>query len=424
MPGQAGEFGRRGGVCSATSLSFAGMNEGKFVRLKAKKDASLLRRHPWVFSGAIKETSPGLQPGDLVEVLANKGRRLGWGHWSPGASIAIRMLTFGEAEAPEVDWWSHQIAKAVDLRRVLQLLEQPDQNSCRLVHAEGDGMPGLIADWYNGVVVLQTHSMGMARALSLIVDALKSVLGDSLKGIYNKSEKVLSKHGATSPLPDGWLFGNLDVSTVVASEYGMAFEVDIVQGQKTGFFLDQRENRALLRQMSEGRKVLNVFSYTGGFSIAALKGGATLAASLDSSARALEVASLNATRNGYDETVHTTIESDAVAFLKDGVGDYDVVVLDPPAFAKSASARHAAVQGYKRINQRAMQSMKPGSLLFTFSCSQAVDDRLFTNTVVAAAIAAERNVRILYRLHQPPDHPVSAFHPEGAYLKGLVLRVD
>ena len=400
------------------------MNEGHFVRLKAKKDASLIRKHPWVFSGAIKETSPGLQPGDLVEVIANKGRRLGWGHWSPGASIAVRMLTFGEADAPNADWWRLQIEQAVGMRRVLRLLEQPDQNSCRLIHAEGDGLPGLIADWYNGVVVLQTHSMGMARGLKWITDALQEVLGDSLQGIYNKSEKVLGKHGQTSPLPDGWLTGNLDVSTVVALEHGMAFEVDIVQGQKTGFFIDQRENRALLRNMSAGRKVLNVFSYTGGFSIAALKGGAELAASLDSSARALQVASLNATRNGYDESIHKTIEADAVDFLKDGVGDYDVVVLDPPAFAKSASARHAAVQGYKRINQRAMQSMKPGSLLFTFSCSQAVDDRLFANTVVAAAISAERNVRILHRLHQPPDHPVSAFHPEGAYLKGLVLRVD
>jgi 23S rRNA (cytosine1962-C5)-methyltransferase len=400
------------------------MNEGHFVRLKAKKDASLIRKHPWVFSGAIKETSPGLQPGDLVEVIANKGRRLGWGHWSPGASIAVRMLTFGEADAPDADWWRLRIEQAVGMRRVLRLLEQPDQNSCRLIHAEGDGLPGLIADWYNGVVVLQTHSVGMARGLKWITEALQEVLGDSLQGIYNKSEKVLGKHGQTSPLPDGWLTGNLDVSTVVALEYGMAFEVDIVQGQKTGFFIDQRENRALLRNMSAGRKVLNVFSYTGGFSIAALKGGAELAASLDSSARALEVAALNATRNGYDDSMHKTIEADAVDFLKDGVGDYDVVVLDPPAFAKSASARHAAVQGYKRINQRTMQSMKPGSLLFTFSCSQAVDDRLFTNTVVAAAISAERNVRILHRLHQPPDHPVSAFHPEGAYLKGLVLRVD
>jgi 23S rRNA (cytosine1962-C5)-methyltransferase len=400
------------------------MNEGHYVRLKAKKDASLIRKHPWVFSGAIKETSPGLQPGDLVEVIANKGRRLGWGHWSPGASIAVRMLTFGEADAPDADWWRLQIEQAVGMRRVLRLLEQPYQNSCRLIHAEGDGLPGLIADWYNGVVVLQTHSVGMARGLTLITEALQEVLGDSLKGIYNKSEKVLGKHGQTSPLPDGWLTGDLDVSTVVALEHGMAFEVDIVQGQKTGFFIDQRENRALLRNMSAGRRVLNVFSYTGGFSIAALKGGAELAASLDSSARALEVAALNASRNGYDDSMHKTIEADAVAFLKDGVGDYDVVVLDPPAFAKSASARHAAVQGYKRINQRAMQSMKPGSLLFTFSCSQAVDDRLFTNTVVAAAISAERNVRILHRLHQPPDHPVSAFHPEGAYLKGLVLRVD
>lgn len=399
------------------------MTEAKHLRLKAKKDASILRRHPWVFSGAIKEASPGLQQGDLVEVLAHKGRRLGWGHWSSGASIAVRMLTFGEAESPQSEWWSQQIAAAVSLRESLGLIHRPDQNSCRLIHAEGDGLPGLIADWYNGVVVLQTHSVGMSRALPEILQGLQDALGDSLRGVYNKSEKVLAKHGQSPSQPDGWLMGEISTDTVHAMEYGMTFEVDIVQGQKTGFFLDQRENRSLLRQLSRGKKVLNVFSYTGGFSIAALQGGAEKAWSLDSSARALEVSELNAQLNGFDGSQHITIESDAVAYLKDGVGESDIVVLDPPAFAKSASARHAAVQGYKRINQRAMQSMKPGALLFTFSCSQAVDDRLFTNTVVAAAISAERTVKILYRLHQPPDHPVSAFHPEGAYLKGLVVAV-
>ena len=399
------------------------MNEGKWIRLKAKKESSILRGHPWVFSGAIKEKSAGLQAGELVEVLAHKGRSLGWGHFSPGTSIAIRMLTFDET-LPDSAWWEAKISNAVALRKRLALLSKPGQNVCRLIHAEGDGLPGLIVDHYDGYVVVQTHSMGMAKNLEVIAEALASALGDELKGIYNKSAKVLKKHGATDPVPDGWIRGGNDLDTVVACEYGMALEVDIVRGQKTGFFLDQRENRALLRSLSEGCKVLNVFSYTGGFSVAALFGGASHAVSLDSSARALEVAVANAARNGFDETRHSVVEADALEYLKSGVADFDIVVLDPPAFAKSASARHSAVQGYKRINQRALETMRPGSLLFTFSCSQAVDDRLFTNTVIAAAIGAERQVRILHRLHQPPDHPVSAFHPEGAYLKGLVLEVS
>lgn len=413
----------KGARCTATSISFAVMNEGKWIRLKAKKESSILRGHPWVFSGAIKENSPGLQAGDLVEVVAHKGRSLGWGHFSPGTSIAIRMLTFDET-VPDSSWWEAKISNAVALRKRLALLGTTSQNVCRLIHAEGDGLPGLIVDHYDGYVVVQTHSMGMAKNLDVIAEALASALGDGLKGIYNKSEKVLKKHGATDPQPDGWIRGGNDQDTVVASEYGMALEVDIVRGQKTGFFLDQRENRALLRSLSEGCKVLNVFSYTGGFSVAALFGGASHAVSLDSSARALEVAVANAARNGFDESRHSVVEADALEYLKSGVADFDIVVLDPPAFAKSASARHSAVQGYKRINQRALETMRPGSLLFTFSCSQAVDDRLFTNTVIAAAIGAGRQVRILHRLHQPPDHPVSAFHPEGAYLKGLVLEVS
>ena len=398
------------------------MKQPQSIRLKAKKDAGVLRRHPWVFSGAIKEMPPGIEDGQLVEVLANKGRRLGWGHYSPGTSIAIRMLVFGEQDAPDDGWWSTRIARAIDLRRRLGLLDNPGQNACRLIHAEGDGLPGLIADWYDGVLVIQTHSMGMALSMDAIISAFKLELGSDLRGIYNKSEKVLAKHSNRTPQPDGWVFGDLNAETVVALEHGMTFEVDVVQGQKTGFFLDQRENRHLLGKLAEGLKVLNVFSYTGGFSISALKGGAAEATSLDSSARALEVAHSNAERNGFGD-LHRIIEADAMSFLKEGVGAYDLVVLDPPAFAKSASARHAAVQGYKRINMRTLQSMKPGGMLMTFSCSQAVDDRWFTNTVIAAAIAADREVQILHRLHQPADHPVSAFHPEGAYLKGLVLRV-
>ena len=390
----------------------------KTVVLKPNKEQSLLRRHPWVFSGAIKRIEGQPVTGDLVVVRANKGRVLGHGHFSSNTSIAVRMLAFEEQFDASV-WWADKLKNAVEMRRSLGLFT--DENSiCRLVHAEGDGMSGLIVDYYDRVAVIQTHSKGMHLNLEHIQDGLKQAI-PSLCCVYNKSAKVLRKSGVMDA-EDGVIYGEIpqDWNPV---ERGRKFHIDLEQGQKTGFFIDQRENRSLLGALAKGKRVLNVFSYTGGFSVSALQGGADYVASLDSSGRALELAEQAVSMNAF-KGKHECVEADALDYLKAGVADYDIVVLDPPAFAKSASARHAAVQGYKRINQRTLESIKPGGLLFTFSCSQAVDDRLFTHTVIAAAIQTNRNVRILHRLHQPADHPVSAFHPEGAYLKGLVLQVD
>lgn len=392
------------------------------VTLKPKRDESIRRKHPWVFSGGIKQVQGQPQAGDWVRVCANKGAILGWGHYAPNASIAVRMLSYSE-HRPDEEWWHHQIANAVAVRRDLALFQGDGQNSCRLVHAEGDGLPGLIADFYNGVLVVQCHTPGMHRALPILLKAFQSALGNALQGVYDKSAKTLVKNGGEAS-EDGWVWGGAPENHF-ASEHGHRFHIDWERGQKTGFFLDQRENRALLGSLSKGKKILNVFSYTGGFSIYALNAGATEVHSLDSSQRALDVCEENVLLNALDSRRHKSIQADALEFLKaDELKEYDIVVLDPPAFAKRASARHAAVQGYKRINLRALEGMKAGSLLFTFSCSQAVDDALFANTIVSAAIQAGRTVRILHRLHQPPDHPVNVFHPEGSYLKGLVLRVD
>ena len=392
------------------------------VTLKAKRDQSIRRRHPWVFSGGIKRIEGQPKTGDWVQVFANKGACLGWGHYSPDASIAVRMLTFEDA-LPDDNWWHKQIADAVRVRKDLGLFGHEYQNACRLIHAEGDGMPGLIADLYGSVLVLQCHTPGMHRHLDALVEGFQLALGDMVVGVYDKSAKTLAKNGG-EPSEDGWVWGKAPANHK-ALEYGNQYIIDWEKGQKTGFFLDQRENRALLGSLAKGKKVLNVFSYTGGFSISALSAGASEVHSLDSSARALEVCEENVRLNGMDVSKHKSIQADALEYLKtENLSEYDIVVLDPPAFAKRASARHAAVQGYKRINLRALSMMKSGSLLFTFSCSQAVDDTLFANTIVAAAIQAGRTVRILHRLHQPPDHPVNVFHPEGSYLKGLVLRID
>lgn len=391
------------------------------ITIKPKRQESILRRHPWVFSGAIKKIDGKPGAGDWVKVIANKGALLGWGHFSPGTSIAIRMLSFAE-DLPDNQWWMEKIKEAVSVREMLGLIESETNNTCRLVHAEGDGLPGLIADYYAGVLVLQCHTSGMHNVLKLLCSAFSKALGDQLVAIYDKSSKVLAKHGETVSV-DGVIWGKIPDSHF-ATEHGSKFKIDWEKGQKTGFFIDQRENRQLLGHYSKGKKVLNVFSYTGGFSVYAMKAGAKEVHSLDSSVRALGVCEENITLNNLNIDDHKSLQEDAIAFLKSDLSEYDIIVLDPPAFAKRASARHSAVQGYKRINLRAIESMKPGSLLFTFSCSQAVDEKLFTNTIIAASIQANKTVRILHRLSQPADHPVSAFHPEGAYLKGLVLRVD
>ena len=390
------------------------------IKIKPKRQESILRRHPWVFSGAIKSIDGKPGAGDWVCVTANKGAILGWGHYSPGTSIAVRLLTFGDNK-PTEDWWNSKIDQAVQVRRDLGLFSE-ENNTCRLVFAEGDGLPGLIADFYAGVLVIQCHTPGMHAVIKNLCSAFEKALGSDLKAIYDKSSKSIAKHGGIKT-EDGLVWGKLPENHF-ALEHGNKFLIDWEKGQKTGFFIDQRENRKLLGQYSKGKKVLNVFSYTGGFSIYAMQAGALEVHSLDSSARALEVCEENVELNSMDASKHKSINADAVQFLKDELGDYDVVILDPPAFAKRASAKHAAVQGYKRINLRAIKSMKPGSILFTFSCSQAVNDKLFTDTIIAASIQSNRTVRIIHRLHQPADHPVSAFHPEGSYLKGLVLRID
>ena len=360
--------------------------------------------------------------GDLVAVQAASGAPLGFGHFAAGSSIAVRMLTFGSEPQPDATWWHERIRMAVDARRRWALMQTPGQTSCRLVHGEGDGLPGLIVDRYGDCVVIQNHTLGMARSLDSTCSALIAACADAPIRIYDKSAKALHRSGRHAST-DGWLHGEHRDAPVWAEEQNRLYEVDVVGGQKTGFFLDQRDNRDFVRQYASGRTVLNVFSYTGGFSVAAFQGGATAVTSLDSSAAALELARTNVIRNGFADESHRLVQADALDFLKQGVAGFGCVVLDPPAFAKNHSARHAAVQAYKRINLAALKTMDPGALLFTFSCSQAVDEALFAHTLASASMDSGREVRVLRRLHQPPDHPVSLAHPEGAYLKGLLLEV-
>ncbi|MBI1267735.1 MAG: methyltransferase [Cryomorphaceae bacterium] len=388
------------------------------IILKARKEQSLLRFHPWVFSGAIGG-QVNFQEGDFVRVVAASGQILGYGHFTPNTSIAVRLTHFGNEE-PSENWIRERLQSAYDLREQIGLADNPNTNTYRLVHAEGDLLPGLIIDHYDGVFVIQAHSSGMYQLRHKISEALQEIYGNRCKAVFDKSAETLAKSKLVAE--NGYLFGS-SPETHQAKENGLEFRIDWEGGQKTGFFIDQRESRKLLGEMSKGKSVLNTFSYTGGFSLYALQSGATKVHSLDSSARALEIANENAALNGYSDR-HDIIQADAVQYLKNLGEEYDIIVLDPPAFAKHLSARHQAVQGYKRINSLAMRQMKPGGLLFTFSCSQAVDKQLFNSTIVAAAIEAGRKVRILHQLHQPADHPVSAFHPEGEYLKGLVVRVD
>ncbi len=385
--------------------------------LHPKKTRSVERFHPWVFSGAIVKTDGNPQPGDFVAVRIVNGTLLGHGFYGEGGSIAARMTHFGE-DVPSDRWWHERLSNAYRFRTRLSLVNSPETNTYRLVHGEGDGLPGLIIDHYAGVLVVQAHSAGMHRLLPEITKSLVEIYGAKCLAVYNKSGDTLP--GGTE---EGYLYGE-PLSDHSSLEYGHRFAIDFEGGQKTGFFIDQRENRRLLGELSRDRKVLNTFSYTGGFSVYALQAGAALVHSLDSSKRALDVGDRNVALNGFDGSRHRSIQADAVQYLKQLEERYDLIVLDPPAFAKHLKARHQAVQGYKRINALAMKQIEAGGLLFTFSCSQAVDRDLFTNTVIAAAIESGRRVRILHRLSQPADHPVNAFHPEGEYLKGLVVEID
>ncbi|MBX2927663.1 MAG: class I SAM-dependent rRNA methyltransferase [Saprospiraceae bacterium] len=392
----------------------------KTAILHKGKDAALRRFHPWVFSGAIRQWKDKPEDGEIVEVRSADGEFLGTGHFQNG-SIQVRVFSFAPVEA-DVDFWEAKLQNAFQLRQSLGLI-QPGHTDCyRLVHGEGDGLPGLVIDVYGATAVLQCHSIGMHRQREQLTEALQRVLGDALQAVFDKSADALPSEygGKVSP---GYLFGQATAPGRVF-ENGLRFEVDWEGGQKTGFFLDQRDNRELLRRYAAGKTVLNAFSYTGGFSIYALAAGATVVDSVDSSAKAMDLAANNATLNGFDATRHRPVVSDVMKYLQAADDEqFDLMVVDPPAFAKSNDKRHNAVQAYKRLNALAMRKIRPGGILFTFSCSQVVDRSLFYHTIVAAALEARRSVRVLHHLRQPPDHPVSLYHPEGEYLKGLVLEV-
>lgn len=386
------------------------------LHIRKAKIASLERKHPWVFSGAIESDTSVLKEGETVDVCDFKGRFIARGHFQP-STIAVRILTFEEEDLNQ-DFYTAKIQNAVNSRLQLNLLNE--RNSIfRIVYGEGDSLPGLIVDFYNGVAVVQCHSVGMYFALELISNALQIALGDKLIAIYSKSSDTLPSRIETE---NGYIFGSCETPHL-ALENGVKYNIDWVLGQKTGFFIDQRENRNLLGKYALGKKVLNTFCYSGGFSLAAIQGGASLAHSLDSSKKAIELTDANVTLNEMEEK-HASIVADTMEYIKELPEAYDIIILDPPAFAKHRDKRHKAIQGYKRLNAHAIRQIKPGGLIFTFSCSQVVDKYLFTNTVIAAAIESGRKVRILEQLHQPADHPINAFHPEGEYLKGLVIQVD
>ncbi|MBN1820103.1 MAG: class I SAM-dependent rRNA methyltransferase [Prolixibacteraceae bacterium] len=389
------------------------------VILKSGKDQSVKRFHPWVFSGAIKKITGSVNEGDIVSVYSNKDEFLGLGHYQVG-SIAVRIFSF-EEKIPDQAFWKEKIKRAIEIRKNIGLINNIETNTFRLVNAEGDGMPGMIIDFYNGVAVTQMHSIGMYKIKDQIVEALKESLGDLLVAIYDKSSKTIP-YKSDIIAEDKFLWGKS--APVEVLEYGLKFNVDWEQGQKTGFFIDQRENRRLVQEYSKGRDVLNMFCYTGGFSFFALKGGARMVHSVDSSAKAIDLTNENIRLNFPEKDQHEAFAADGFEFLKDIKGKYDLIILDPPAFAKHRDTLSRALQGYKRINTRAFEQIRPGGILFTFSCSQVVTKEKFREAVFSAAAISGRKVRILHQLTQPADHPVDIYHPEGEYLKGLVLYVE
>ncbi len=388
------------------------------LQLLPGKEQSIKRFHPWVFSGAIKKTGQTFNEGELVAVFSSKEEFLGIGHYQIG-SIAVRILSFHDTSIDQ-GFWNQKIAQAWQLRQAVGLVNNPLTNVFRLVHGEGDNLPGLVIDYYNGTIVMQLHSVGMFHSRKAIATALQTVLGKQLKAIYNKSSKTLP-FKANLELNDEYIFGASEPGEVL--EYGHQYTIDWVEGQKTGFFIDQRENRKLLEQYAQGRDVLNMFCYSGGFSVSALSGGAKLVHSVDSSEKAIQLTRENVTMNFGDDTRHEAFAAEAFEFMRDIKGRYDLIVLDPPAFAKHRDALPKALQAYKRVNTRAFEQLKPGGILFTFSCSQVVSREKFREAVFSAAAISGREVSILHQLTQPADHPVNIYHPEGEYLKGLVLSV-
>ena len=392
----------------------------KLVILRKSKEESLKRFHPWVFSGAVHHIEGEPSEGDIVEVLNHEGRFIALGHWQIG-SIAVRVLTF-KRQKIDAEFWKKRLSTALDVRKSIGVAGTAYNNMYRLVHSEGDNLPGLIIDIYGQNAVMQAHSVGMHVCRMQIAEALKAVMGDDLKAVYYKSETTLP-FKASLGQENGFILGESDDN--VAIENGLKFHIDWLKGQKTGFFVDQRENRALVERYAHGRKVLNMFCYTGGFSVYAMRGGAESVHSVDSSAKAVDLVNANIELNFPDDKRHKAFAEDAFRFLdemKDGA--YDLIILDPPAFAKHKDALKNALRGYTKLNAKAFEKIPSGGILFTFSCSQAVNKDQFRMAVFTAAAMAKRKVRILHQLHQPADHPINIYHPEGEYLKGLVLYVE
>jgi 23S rRNA (cytosine1962-C5)-methyltransferase len=397
------------------------MSHSKKIYLKKGKEESLMRRHPWVFSGAIARVSEEIEEGEIVDVFTSSGEFIARGHSQVG-SIAVRVLSF-EQESIDQSWWNGRIASALEVRRALGLVGAEKTTCYRLVHGEGDNLPGLVVDVYGSTAVVQCHSVGMYLSLSEIVEALKANYGENLKAIYNKSSQTMP-YKAEVDAEDGYLWGHGEGEEVVL-EGGHKFAVNWAKGQKTGFFIDQRANRELVAHYAKGRNLLNTFCYTGGFSIYGLAGGARSVTSVDSSGIAIELVDRNVALNFPEGAPHKSAAMDTFDFLRTVEdGEYDMMILDPPAFAKHHKVLGNALQGYKRLNARAMEKIAKGGILFTFSCSQAVSKEQFRLAVFSAAAIAGRKVRILHQITQPTDHPINIYHPEGEYLKGLVLYVE
>lgn len=391
----------------------------KNIYLKHRKEESLKRFHPWVFSGAIHHMDEGIAEGDTVRVITADGNCIAVGHYQLG-TITVRVLSFDDI-AIDDSFWQQRMQSALAMRESIGVANNPNNNTYRLIHGEGDNLPGLIIDCYGTTAVMQAHSVGMHVCREQICKALVEVMGDRIKNVYYKSETTLP-FKAELGQENGFIYGHTDNNTAV--ENSLSFHVDWLKGQKTGFFVDQRENRSLLEHYAKGKSVLNMFCYTGGFSVYAMRGGANIVHSVDSSAKAIELTNHNVAMNFPNDNRHEAFCEDAFKYLDDNDKKYDLIVLDPPAFAKHRMALHNALKGYIRLNIKGLQRIKPGGILFTFSCSQAVSKENFRNAVFTAAAQAGRNVRILHQLHQPADHPINIYHPEGEYLKGLVLYVE
>ena len=398
------------------------MTTYKQVRLRKGKDESLKRFHPWVFSGAIQSLDDGIEEGDVVRVVTFTGDFIAVGHYQQG-SIAVRVLSFSDVLIDD-EFWHSRLSSALKMRQAIGIADNPDNNTYRLVHGEGDNLPGLIIDVYDHTAVMQAHSIGMHRCRKEVAKALSEVMESRVANIYYKSETTLPF--MTADDMNGFLIGGSDDN--IATENGLKFRVDWLKGQKTGFFVDQRENRSLLEHYAKGKRVLNMFCYTGGFSFYAMRGGAELVHSVDSSAKAIELTKQNVELNFPGDARHQAFCEDAFKYLESvGQGSaltYNLIILDPPAFAKHRGALHNALKGYTRLNQKAFEKIEKGGILFTFSCSQVVTKDHFRNAVFTAAALAKRKVRILHQLHQPADHPINIYHPEVEYLKGLVLYVE